>query len=105
VVHLWDRGFASPAWLHRAFKHELRFILRWPKAYKLVDAKGSRNAWKIARGKRSVNRRLIWDACRRCWLKTGTLFLLVRHPYHDIPLWLVISRMGKGRRTLVFTHQ
>lgn len=97
VVHLWDRGFASSPWLHRVFKHNVRFILRWPKRYKLVDAKGSRNAWKIAQGKRSVNHRLIWDARRRCWRKTGILFLPVQHPNHDIPLWLVISRMGKGR--------
>ncbi|MBZ0280938.1 MAG: hypothetical protein K8L97_09360 [Anaerolineae bacterium] len=47
VVHIWDRGFASAAWLHRVFKHDVRFILRWPKRYKLVDAKGNRNAWKM----------------------------------------------------------
>ena len=97
VVHVWDRGFASSTWLHRVFQHNVRFILRWPKRYKLVDAKGNRNAWKIARGKRSVNHRLIWDARRRCWRKTGILFLPVQHPHHDLPLWLVISRMGKGR--------
>lgn len=97
VVHIWDRGFASSAWLHRVFKQEVRFILRWPKRYKLVDAKGNRNAWKVARGKRSVSHRLIWDARRRCWRKTGILFLLVKHPKHETPLWLVISRPGKGR--------
>lgn len=97
VVHIWDRGFASSPWLHRVFKHDIRFILRWPKRYKLVDAKGNRNAWKIAQGKRSLDHRLIWDARRRCWRKTGILFLSVQHPNHDIPLWLVISRTGKGR--------
>ena len=97
VVHIWDRGFASSAWLHRAFKQEVRFILRWPKRYKLVDSQGNRNAWKIARGKRSVDHRDIWDARRRCWRKTGIVYLPVQHPKHDHPLWLVVSRMGKGR--------
>lgn len=97
VVHIWDRGFASAAWLHRVFKHNVRFILRWPKRYKLVDANGNRNAWKMARGKRSLDHRLIWDARRRCWRKTGNLFLQVNHPRHETPLWLVISRPGKGR--------
>lgn len=97
VVHIWDRGFASAAWLHRVFKHEVRFIVRWPKRYKLVDGQGNRNAWKIARGKRSLDHRLIWDARRRCWRKTGILFLPVQHPHHETPLWLVVSRPGKGR--------
>lgn len=97
VVHIWDRGFASAAWLHRVFKHEVRFILRWPKRYKLVDTQGNRNAWKMARGKRSLDHRLIWDARRRCWRKTGLLFLPVNYPQHQTPLWLVISRPGKGR--------
>lgn len=97
VVHIWDRGFASSAWLHRVFKHDIRFILRWPKRYKLVDFKGNRNAWKIAKGKRSVNHRDIWDARRRCWRKTGILFLPVKHPNHQADLWLVLSRPGKGQ--------
>lgn len=97
VVHIWDRGFASSAWLHRVFKQDIRFILRWPKRFKLVDTKGNRNAWKIARGKRSVDHRDIWDARRRCWRKTGILFLPVKHPNHETDLWLVISRPGKGR--------
>jgi hypothetical protein len=97
VVHIWDRGFASAAWLHRVFKQEVRFILRWPKRYKLVDTQGNRNAWKMARGKRSLDHRLIWDARRRCWRKTGLLFLPVNYPQHQTPLWLVISRPGKGR--------
>jgi hypothetical protein len=97
VVHIWDRGFASSTWLQQVFKHDVRFILRWPKRYKLVDEKANRNAWKIVRGKRSLDHRLIWDARRRCWRKTGILFLAVKHPNHEAPLWLVVSRMGKGR--------
>jgi hypothetical protein len=97
VVHVWDRGFASAPWLHRVFKHQLRFILRWPKRYKLTDAKGNRSAWRITRGKRSLDYRQIWDARRRCWRKTGLFYLSVNHTRHQQPLWLVVARPGKGR--------
>ncbi len=79
VVHIWDRGFASSAWLHRVFQHDMRFILRWPKRYKLVASKGSRNAWKIARGKVSPNRKAIplyhlRSTISRLWLSHPPFF-------------------------------
>jgi len=92
-----SNGCASSAWLHRVFKHEIRFILHWPKRYKLVDSQGNGNAWKITRGKRSMDHRDVWDARRRCWRKTGILYLPVQHPKHAHLLMLVVSRMGKGR--------
>ena len=61
VVHVFDRGFASAAWLGRAFERDVRFIVRWPKRNHLVDDNGKRNAWKITRGKRSQDHRMIWD--------------------------------------------
>lgn len=97
VIHVWDRGFASAAWLGRAFDKDVRFIVRWPTRYMLVDDKGKRNAWKITRGKRSQDYRQIWDCRRRCFRKTGIVFASVKHPDYDFPLWLVVSRPGKGR--------
>lgn len=98
VIHVWDRGFASGPWLGTALRAQVRFIVRWKKAQKLVDAKGKRNAWKITRGKRSLDHRLIWDARRHCWRQTGIIFAPVTHPdYPDIPLFLVVSRPGQGR--------
>jgi hypothetical protein len=98
VIHIWDRGFASRRWLGRVFRHNLRFILRWPKSYRLVNPAGCWvNAWKVTRGKRSLAHRQIWDARRRCWRKVGIIFAPVQVPKHDIPLWLVVSRPGQGR--------
>ena len=97
VVHVFDRGFASAAWLGRAFDNNVRFIVRWPQRNHLVDDKGKRNAWKITRGKRSQDHRMIWDATRRCWRKTGIIIASVRHPNYDQSLHLVVSRPGKGR--------
>jgi hypothetical protein len=98
VVHIWDRGFASKRWLGQVFEHNLRFILRWPKRYRLLNSKGQFiNAWRVCHGKRSLGHRDIWDARRRCWRKTGIFFTPVSLPKLDYPLWLVVSRPGSGR--------
>lgn len=98
VLHVWDRGYAGSPWLGEALDHHVRFVLRWPKGYNLCDSYGrKRKAWEITRGKRSQDHRQIWDARRRCWRKTGLVVVPVTHPDYDIPLWLVVSRPGKGR--------
>ena len=73
--------------------------MRWNKNYQLSDPKGRLlKTWQCARGKRSLDHRLIWDAGRRCERKTGILFLPVRVPdFPHHPLTLVVSQPGKGR--------
>jgi hypothetical protein len=98
VVHVWDRGFSGGPWLAQASKQGVRFVLRWQKGYKLLDNQGrNRKAWEITRGKRSWEHRLIWDARRHCHRKTGVVAVAVSHLEYDGPLWLVVSRPGKGR--------
>ncbi len=97
VVHVFDRGFAGTPWIRELNSNQLRFILRWPTRYRLSDEKGERPAWHITRGKRSQDHRQIWDMRRRQYRKTGLVAVPVRHPQIDIPLWLVVSRPGKGR--------
>lgn len=97
VIHVWDRGFAGAPWLSIAFVHGIRFILRWPKNYRLTDEQGrERKAWEITRGKRSLDHRLLWDARRRCQRKTGIFFTPVFDKDHHQPLWLVVARPGLG---------
>lgn len=99
VIHVWDRGYANSPWLKQVFRFDIRFVLRWQTKYHLVDAKGKRCAWKITRGKRSIDHRLIWDARRQCWRKTGIIYVPVTHAdYPDQPLFLVVSRPGKGKK-------
>jgi len=98
VVHIWDQGFAGAPWVSQAVQHQARFILRWKKSYSLETRDGQvRPAWKCARGKRSMDQRLIHDARRRCERNTGVLYLPVRVP--EVPgwLWLVVARPGQGR--------
>lgn len=99
VIHIWDRGFAGSPWATRALDHHLRFILRWNKQYHLVGLDGRKQeVWKIVRGKRSWEYRMIWDAGRRCLRKTSVIALPVHLPEDERPLFLVVSRPGSGRK-------
>jgi len=42
VRHIWDRGFAGTPWLFQVLETKLRFVLRWPKRYTLLDPWGER---------------------------------------------------------------
>jgi hypothetical protein len=98
VIHVWDRGFAGTPWLTLTYCHAVRFVMRWPKHYRLLDENGQlRKAWKITRGKRSWDHRLLWDARRRCRRKTGIIAVPVSDPTHEQPLYLVVVRPGQGR--------
>lgn len=98
VCHLFDRGFAGTPWLTRLLDANLRFVLRWPKGYKLLDQwADERKAWQIARGKRSWSVRPIRDTRSRELRNVGVVACSVTHPRHARPLWLVVARPGKGR--------
>jgi hypothetical protein len=99
VIHIWDRGFAGNPWTTLALDHHLRFILRWNKSYHLIGPDGRKHeVWKISRGKRSWEHRMLWDARRRCYRKTGVLALSVRLPEDERQLFLVVSRPGYARK-------
>jgi hypothetical protein len=98
VRHVWDRGFAGEPWLNVVLVADARFVLRWPKRYKLLDNWGDeRKAWEIARGKRSQSYRLLRDSHTRQQRKVGVVSIPVNHPAHARPLWLVVARTGQGR--------
>jgi hypothetical protein len=98
VIHVLDRGFAGRPWLLMASVHAVRFVMRWPKHYRLRDDQGQlRKAWQITRGKRSWSHRLLFDARRRCHRKVGVVAVPVSDPDHDQELYLVVARPGKGR--------
>ncbi len=99
IIHVFDRGFAGTPWLTSLFVAGVRFVLRWPHRYHLIDENGNEKpAWEIARGKRSWEQRLIWDARRHCHRKIGILAFAVFDPVFHQPLWLVISRQGPGKK-------
>ena len=80
------------------FVHDVRFVMRCPKHYQLVDEQGrGRKAWEISRGNRSWDHRLLWNACRRCHRKVGVVALPVYDHTHLQPLTLAVARPGQGR--------
>jgi hypothetical protein len=96
VLHVWDREFASGAWLQIFFQANIRFVVRWKKRTKLLDTWGeARKAWEITRGKRSWDYRLVRDTHTGDRHKVGVLALCVTHPTHPQPLWLVVARPGR----------
>lgn len=98
LLHIFDRGFAGSPWVGLCLARTLRFLMRWPKAYKLRDAQGNtRKAWQITRGKRSWAQRQVWDGRRKQWFQAGVLAVPVQHPDYQQQLWLVVSRPGKGQ--------
>jgi hypothetical protein len=98
VRHIWDRGFAGTPWLFQVLETDLRFVLRWPKRYKLLDPLAEpRKAWEIARGKRAWSSHYLYDPKRKEWRKASVLAISVTHPEHARPLWLVVARL-KGSK-------
>src|SRR6059058_4036261 len=99
VRHVFDRGYGNGPWLWLLWRYQLRFVVRWKKGNKLIDACGQeRKAWEIARGKRAWGEaRLLWDTHCRVYRSTRVLALPVRHPQYRGPLWLVVVRQGRGR--------
>jgi hypothetical protein len=101
LLHIFDRGFAGAPWLAELDQAKARFVLRWPKHYKLLAAQGQEyKAWQHLRGQRSWEHQLIPDAKRRQLRKTGVVAVPVFHAAYgrgSEPLWLVASRPGKGR--------
>ena len=99
IIHVFDRGFAGTPWMTHLFFTAVRFVLRWPFQYGLLDEnENAKKAWEIARGKRSWEQRMIWDTRRHCHRKIGILALPVFDPVFHQPLWLVISRQGPGKK-------
>jgi hypothetical protein len=98
VRHVWDRGFAGTPWLFQVLETDLRFVLRWPKRYKLLDPWGEpRKAWEIARGKRTWETRQLYDRHSKQQHSVGVLAISVTHPEHARPLWLVVARTKGGK--------
>ena len=72
---------------------------RWNKNYHLIGSDGRKHeVWKVSRGKRSWEYRMIWDARRRCQRKTGVIAPPIHLPDDDHQLFLVVSRPGYGRK-------
>ncbi|WP_409049692.1 transposase [Runella sp. MFBS21] len=99
VLHVFDRGYASQAWLGKLVNANLKGLIRWQTHYQLLNqASQAVKTWELTRGKRSIDYRLVYDTVHKCNRKTGLIYQPVWHPaYPDVPLYLIVSRPGQGR--------
>lgn len=105
VVHVFDRGFAGAPFLEQIVElaqrtaNSVRFVIRWPKRYKLCNEKGEKvAAWQVSRGKKSWEEGLLKDGHTGKTFLAGVLALPVTHP--DLParkLTLVVCRPHQNR--------
>ncbi len=101
VLHVFDRGYASEKWLGLLLARQDRFLLRWPSAYKLLDAQGKqKRASLFSVGRRATSSQRVWDMVGKCMVKRSLLWQRCWHQaYQDCPLTLIICRPGrKGRQ-------
>lgn len=99
LLFLLDRGFASHPFLALALEQHARFIVRWPKRFKLCAPGGPpKNAWRLTAGKRAWGSITVPDT-RHGGTRDLAFFAvpvcLEERP--DVPLWLVVTRGRKGR--------
>jgi hypothetical protein len=96
VLHVFDRGYAGAPWLEALARTEVRFVMRWKKGNHLQDLLGNEApAWMLARGKKTRQSRMITERNRQR-SRRGVLAIPVRHHAYPGPLWLVVSRRGRG---------
>jgi hypothetical protein len=89
-----DRGFANEPTLERLYKCQLSFIIRWKTTNLLTNTEGvTKNTWRMCFGKKSLDKRVVWDKERKQALRLEIIYAPVWHPEHrDKPLTLVVVR-------------
>lgn len=94
-------------WLGALYGFGVRFVLRWKTTSHLIDEQGVKQAaWKIARGKRGLAPRTIYDAVHHCNVEGRVLFFPVTHPdFPDWPLTLVVGRRKGGDPWYLLTNE
>jgi len=107
LIHVFDRGYCGSPWLGALRGFNTRFILRWKTNYHLLDAHGVKQAaWKIARGKRGLAPRTIFDAVHRRNVEGSVLLFPVTHPdFPEWPLTLVVGRRKGGTPWYLLTNE
>jgi hypothetical protein len=107
LIHVFDRGYASSPWLGALRGFDSRFLLRWKTRNHLIDAQGVKQvAWKIARGKRGLAPRTLFDAVHRRNVEGSVLFFPVTHPdYPDWSLTLVVGRRKGAEPWYLLTNE
>jgi hypothetical protein len=105
VLHVFDRGYASKAWLEEWSAWKVSFVTRWQGRHHFLDEEGNEKPlWKFTCWKKTWGYREIPDAKTRKWVRTGVVATRLRHAGYAGQLWLVVGR-GKGDPWYLVTNQ
>jgi len=101
VLHVFDRGYAGGPWLEQLWECGVCFLMRWPARYHLIASADphwkARKASDLVRGKRTMDRRLVYDGVHHCYCKLGLVYLCVWDTSLRHRMWLVVCRRGQGK--------
>jgi len=111
LLHVWDRGMASAAWIGKALDEGWHFVVRWKKGNKLrpegVSSIGNpqatnyqknnegKAAWRLTKLRAKWHRQIINPRNPKQPVTVSFFARKVYLLYRDDPLWLVTVRIGK----------
>lgn len=102
LVHIFDRGYASGAWLQTLGKYRVRFVTRWIKKHIFLTCAGTeKKPWQIGQGKKYLARQEPRDPATGLTLPCDLWWTQVYHPSVPAPLFVVKARFKQGVMYLI----
>jgi hypothetical protein len=102
VVHVFDRGYASAAWLGVLGRYRCRLVIRWIHSHIFLTLSGEeKKLWQIGQGKKYLAHKMIRESHTGEQMACDLWWCPVRHREYATPLWLVKARVKKGMMYLI----
>lgn len=102
LVHVFDRGYASGAWLKVLVTYRARFVIRWVKKHVFLTLAGEeKKLWQIGRGKKYRAHKEVRDPQTGEKMPCALWWCPLFHPQSGQPLFLVKARVKKGVMYLI----
>jgi Transposase DDE domain len=102
VLHIFDRGYASGAWLALAEALHVKFVIRWIKSHLFLDAMGQeKKLWQIGQNKKYFSQKLVKDVKTGIKITCDLWWAPVTHRSYARQLYVVKIRSGKHIMRLI----
>lgn len=102
LLHIFDRGYVSGAWLQLLQALHVRFVIRWKHGLFFWNTSGQeKKLWQIGQGKKYYAQKLIRDTHTGEKMPCDIWWAPIRHADYAHQLYLVKARVKKGILYLV----
>jgi len=102
VLHIFDRGYASLAWLALAQALQGKFVIRWIKSHLFRDATGQeKKLWQIGQNKKYFSHKLVTDVKTGIKITCDLWWAPLTHASYAGQLSVVKIRSGKHSMRLI----